>query len=130
VADSGWLVVAGAVVGGALTGTIALFQARSQHRLDVFKLQEERKWNERVVAKERDHAEMTKRSEKLLQIYTRYQLAADRLENAIRELAEARRYGTFGEHPERVGTASPMDRNAEVEKSKGLFVMKRGTGCC
>ena len=88
-ADSGLIAIAGAVVGGGLTGVIALLQARGQHRFDTFKTQEERKWNERVTAKERENIELTKRRDELVQIYTRYQLAADRLENAVRELAEA-----------------------------------------
>jgi hypothetical protein len=90
-ADSGWIAVAGAAVGGTLTGALALFQARSQRRFDRSKAAEDRRWNEHVAATERDHAEMTRRRDELVQIYTRYQLAADRLENAIRELAEARR---------------------------------------
>jgi hypothetical protein len=89
-ADSGWIVVAGAVVGGSLTGTVAFLQARWQHKFDAAKSQEDRRWTEQVTARERDHAEMTRRRDELLEIYTRYQLAADRLENAVRELADVR----------------------------------------
>ena len=96
-ADSGWIAVAGVVVGGSLTGAIALLQARSQHRFDTVKSQEDRKWAEHVDTKERDHVEMTRRRDELVQTYTRYQLAADRLENAVRELAEARRSGAPGD---------------------------------
>jgi hypothetical protein len=115
-ADSGWIAVAGVVVGGSLTGAIALFQARSQQRFDTFKIQQDRKWNEQVTAKEREHIEMTKRREELVQIYTRYQLPADRLENAIRELAEARRSGTFDEAAERTGAALAEDKSLEAER--------------
>jgi hypothetical protein len=86
--DNGWIVVAGAIVGGGLTGTLALLQVRSQHRFDTFKANADHDWSEELAAKERDHAIRTRRRDELLQIYTRYQLAADRLENAIRQLAE------------------------------------------
>lgn len=90
-ADSGWIAVAGAVVGGSLAGIIALLQVRWQHKFDTTKSREERQWTERATTKERDHVEMVRRRDELLEIYTRYQLAADRVENAVRELTDARR---------------------------------------
>jgi hypothetical protein len=69
-----------------------------------------------VTAKEREHIEMTKRREELVQIYTRYQLAADRLENAIRELAEARRSGTLDEATGRSGLVLAEDKSLEDER--------------
>jgi hypothetical protein len=69
-----------------------------------------------VTAKEREHIEMTKRREELVQIYTRYQLAADRLENAIRELAEARRSGTLDEATGRNGLVLAEDKSLEDER--------------
>jgi hypothetical protein len=92
-ADSGWIVVVGTVVGGGLTGAIALLQARSQQRFETKKVKEDRGWAEHVSGEERQHKETAERHAALMQIYTRYQLAVDRLENAIRELAKSR-------HPE------------------------------
>jgi len=115
-ADSGWVAVAGVLVGGSLTGTIALYQARSQQRFDTLKIHEDRRWSEQVTAKEREHIEITKRREELVQIYTRYQLAADRLENAIRELAEARRSGTLDEATGRNGLVLAEDKSLEEER--------------
>ncbi|MGW1914531.1 hypothetical protein ACWCQS_28320 [Streptomyces sp. NPDC002076] len=70
---------------------IALVQVRWQHKFDTTKSREDRQWTERATAKERDHIEMARRRDELLEIYTSYQLAADRVENAVRELADARR---------------------------------------
>ena len=78
-ADSGWIAVAGVVVGGGLAGTIGLLQARAQNRFDIVKAREDR-----------DYKEVTDQRAALMQVYIRYQLAADRLENAIRELAPTR----------------------------------------
>src|SRR5262245_58063292 len=50
---------------------------------------------------------MVKRHEELRQVSARYQLAADRLENAVRDLAEARRSVTADEVTERTGATFP-----------------------
>ncbi|HEX9356278.1 MAG TPA: hypothetical protein VF933_20975 [Streptosporangiaceae bacterium] len=78
-ADSGWIAVVGVIVGGSLAGTIGLLQARSQNRFDTMKAKEDR-----------GYKEITEQRAALMQVFTRYQLAADRLENAIRELAPTR----------------------------------------
>jgi hypothetical protein len=90
-ADSGWIAVVGVVVGGSLAGTIGLLQARSQNQFETVK-----------EKKDREYKEITEQRAALMQIYTRYQLAADRLENAIRELAPTRLPAT----PERGMSAS------------------------
>lgn len=77
-ADSGWIAVVGVVVGGSLAGTIGLLQTRFQNRFDALKAKEDR-----------EHKEISDQRAALMQIYIRYQLAADRLENAIRDLAPA-----------------------------------------
>jgi hypothetical protein len=123
-ADSGWIAVAGAAVGGSLTGAIALFQTRSQRRFDTLKIREDRKWSEQVTAKEQDHVEMTRRRDELVQIYTRYQLAADRLENAVRELAEARRSGTFDEAADLHDTKMEAFEAAQTEYDKVCELVK------
>jgi len=69
--DSGWLVVAGAAVGAVSTGAVALVQAR---------------WQERGTSEQRRREDAVRRRGELTQLYTRYQLAADCLENTIREL--------------------------------------------
>jgi len=75
VVDAAWIAVVGAIVGGGLTGVVTLLQARMQRTFDLSK-----------SAAERHHVDRAKRREELVEVYTRYQLAADRLENAIREL--------------------------------------------
>ncbi len=127
-ADSGWIAVAGVLIGGGLTGTIALLQARSQHRFDTFKIQEDRIWNEHVAAKERDHLEMTKRHDELVQIYTRYQLAADRLENAVRALAEARGAGILPETAESTGGVVADDERLAAEDLRLEHIRERREG--
>jgi hypothetical protein len=87
VADGGWLAVAGVAVGGLLTGSVALFQNRSQQRFERQRALDERGWAEATTARERSHAERIRRRQELLDVYTRYQVAADRFENAVRALA-------------------------------------------
>jgi hypothetical protein len=89
--DSGWIAVAGAVVGGSLTGVIALLQVRWQHKFDTARRREDRQWSESSATAERQHAEMVLRRTELLELYTRYQLTVDRVENAVRELSDVRR---------------------------------------
>ena len=69
--DNGWLVVAGAAVGAISTGAVTLVQAS---------------WQDRGNSEQRQREDARRRRAELTQIYTRYQLAADRLENRIREL--------------------------------------------
>jgi hypothetical protein len=75
-ADSGWITVVGVAAGGGPAGAVALFQTGLQRR---------------SASEDREHRQITERRAALLEVYTRYQLAADRLENAIRDLAGARR---------------------------------------
>ena len=86
-ADGGWLAVAGAAVGGLLTGAMAFVQNRSQQRFELRRAADERRWSETTTAQDRGHAERVRRRQELLDVYTRYQLAADRFENAVRDLA-------------------------------------------
>lgn len=74
-ADSGWIAVVGVAVGGGLAAGSALLQTYLQRRSDTAN---------------RKRQEVTERRAELKQIYTRYQLAIDGLENAIRELSKAR----------------------------------------
>jgi hypothetical protein len=90
-ADSGWIVVVAAAVGGSLTGAIALIQAQRQQKRDAEKADRDHKWAEEQSDKEHERQDLAERRASVLQVYTRYQLAADRLENAIRELANSRR---------------------------------------
>lgn len=46
--------------------------------------------SESSATTERQHAEMVLRCAELLELYTRYQLTVDRVENAVRELSDAR----------------------------------------
>jgi hypothetical protein len=75
-ASSGWIAVAGVALGGVLAAGSALLQTFVQGR------------SERANRKRQQVAE---RHAELKQIYVRYQLAVDRLENAIREMSETRR---------------------------------------
>jgi hypothetical protein len=75
-ADSGWIGVMGVAVGR---------WPRCQERTTSTYVQR------RSDTANRKRQEVTERHAEFKQIYTRYQLAADRLENAIRELSEARR---------------------------------------
>jgi hypothetical protein len=103
--DSGWLAVAGAIAGGSVAGTIALLQARYQHRFDLQKGTDDRHWQEERLAGERAHADARQRRDRLMEAYTRYQLAADRLEDAARELGDA--VSQQPEEPVEAGHASP-----------------------
>jgi hypothetical protein len=69
--DNGWFAVAGAAVGAISTGAVTLTQAR---------------WQGRETSEQRRRDDALRRRRELTQLYTRYQLAADRLENTIREL--------------------------------------------
>src|SRR6266550_2922780 len=69
--DNGWLVVAGAAVGAISTGAVTLVQAS---------------WQDRGNSEQQQREDARRRRAELTQIFTRYQLAADRLENRIREL--------------------------------------------
>jgi hypothetical protein len=71
VVDSGWFAVLGAVVGAGTTGTVTLLQAR---------------WQRRDTAEQVHRDDVQRRRGELTQLFTRYQLAADRVENAIRAL--------------------------------------------
>ncbi len=90
--DSGWIAVVGVAVGGSLTAAVTLLQAR---------------YNVKSAKEDREYKEITERRADLLKIYTRYQLAADRLENAIRDLAEVRHAISEGDikAANRVGSA-------------------------
>ncbi len=90
--DSGWIAVVGVAVGGSLTAAVTLLQAR---------------YNAKSAKEDREYKEITERRADLLKIYTRYQLAADRLENAIRDLAEVRHAISEGDikAANRVGSA-------------------------
>lgn len=88
-ADGGWLAVVGVVVGGLLTGSVALLQNRSRQRFEMQKALDDRRWSEGTTHSERGHAEQLKRRQELLDVYTRYQLAADRFESAVRAIASS-----------------------------------------
>lgn len=73
-ASDAWIAVLAALGGGALTGVLTLSQARLQHRYELTKV--------------RDADIRTLTAERRIQlrdVYARYRLAADRLENAIRK---------------------------------------------
>jgi len=76
----------------SLTAAVTLLQAR---------------YNAKSAKEDREYKEITERRADLLRIYTRYQLAADRLENAIRDLAEVRHAISEGDikAANRVGSA-------------------------
>ena len=107
-ADSGWIAVVGVLVGGGLAGTVGLLQARLQYRFDTVKAKEDR-----------EYKETTEQRAALMQVYTWYQLAADRLENAIRELTPTRLAAT----PERgMGASENVQPGKDfLEEFEGLL---------
>jgi hypothetical protein len=112
--DSGWFAVLGAVVGAGTTGGVTLLQARWQRHDTVEQLR-------------RDDAQ--RRRAELTQLFTRYQLAADRLENSIREL-RGRDVGMqdfeaaqneYDEACQVVGLLAPPRTADEVLRQRRLF---------
>ena len=105
-------------------------QARWQHKFEAAKSQEDRRWTEKVTASERDRVEMTRRRDELLEIYIRYQLAADRIENAVRELADVSRpvrpdAATAQAGEPAAGGSDPQVNHLRKERLAELYEIKR-----
>lgn len=86
-AGDGWVAVAGVAVGGLLTGLVAWLQSSSHQRFELQRASDERRWVTDRARGEWEQAEQVRRRQELLEVYTGYQLAADRYENAVRDVA-------------------------------------------
>ena len=109
-ANSGWIALAGAVAGGTVAGSIALLQARYQHRHELQKAERDHRWQDERLTSERTHADAQRARDRLMDVYTRYQLAADRLEDAARGLGDAVRSA-----PATAGHEAALDRHATAQ---------------
>lgn len=98
-ADGGWAAVVGVALGGLLTAAAALLQNLSHQRFELQRSAQEHRRAIEAAREGREHDEQVRRRQELVEVYTQYQLAADRFENAVRALGSADAAGPAGLEP-------------------------------